>query len=761
MINQIVNQIKDWGKKVVNDIEVGEMYLFGSITYREGLNFTPETSDIDLIIKIPNDIKSPIERRNWIRRLKKHKEELELSLMLALRKKETDKQIISIIPVTDIEVELNIHKSGARDFFTRNKFTNVENGKEIIGIPINNNHFLSNELLIQTIENIQGKRNIYLKNSVTKDFNALLWKGDDILPKELLRDAAKIDSITRNFLVPGDEFNINFGSNYLVGKLRDAIDINDEYASIYDWVTVKSGGRGTKKNEELNGESHLLLYELLYNDAINSVRDLLQKEKKVNYFQAKGNISIKEYKRIDKFEYAEYIGNAAISPDEDQMAFSQDNELFIIELSKPLPEYLGDHDAREFDLLKVELEDNSQKAHNCKITDVTFSADGKIIISSDSFGTIKIWDPFQKRLLNIISAHFDTITSISVSPNNDFLATGSLDEDIKIWRISEISNKGVSPIKIFEKKSNIITSHRKKGPYPHELENITSIAFSPDGKYIASGDQKGLLKIIEIRTGKEVFRKKIHNSAIQNIAFSPTRPGLIATASDDTRIRIVDLEFGGVFKTLGEGKDKHTRGLSSVAFSYDGKILVSSGTDAFIKLWDINERKLLLSHRRKEAGLVDKISFFPNRFDFATNSFAKSIGLWHINDNGFIQNTVISFEERLEDGNLKENKVSNEGFTDEHIEKLLSDLDIILQLLAKNEITKGLEKLNYLEEKNYAQLNKQELLSFNNRWNKLRTDQYKGIINYDQINIEHNKLFNDMTDFVNAFKSNVKSSNFT
>ena len=311
----------------------------------------------------------------------------------------------------------------------------------------------------------------------------------------------------------------------------------------------------------------------------------------------------------------------------DELAFSQDQELWTMSLEAIFPDFIGEHTPNE----PFNISGKKTHHHGAKITDITYSADGDYIVSCDYSGKLLIWDTESKELKHTLHAHDDIITSLSVSSDNQFLATGSSDETVKLWTFEKLIRGEVEEDYQFEKKSNIKVSRRKRGPFPHEIENIISISFSPDNKYLASGDLNGVLVIRDINTKREVYRKKIHNHAIQDIAFSPTNTALLATASDDSRIRIIDLRSGGTPKTMGYKDDKHTHGLNSVAFSHLGDVLVSSGTDSQIKLWDVESGELIANHDRQGEDLIDKVRFFPNKYDFTTNSFQKEISLWHVN----------------------------------------------------------------------------------------------------------------------------------
>lgn len=129
------------------------------------------------------------------------------------------------------------------------------------------------------------------------------------------------------------------------------------------------------------------------------------------------------------------------------------------------------------------------------------------------------------------------------------------------------------------------------------------------------------------------------------MAFCPKNPALLATASDDTRIRLTNILLGKNSKTLGTGYDKHKDSLNSLAFSCCGKILISSACDKFIKLWDVEKLKLI-TVRSKESNNspVDKVAFYPNTFDFATNSYTENITLWGGSQDSTITETNIKLD---------------------------------------------------------------------------------------------------------------------
>ena len=96
------------------------------------------------------------------------------------------------------------------------------------------------------------------------------------------------------------------------------------------------------------------------------------------------------------------------------------------------------------------------------------------------------------------------------------------------------------------------------------------MAFSPDGRRLATGGEENTVKIWDVQTGQELHTLRGHNGDVYTVAFSPDDEGRwIASAGEDSTVKVWDSQTGALVRSFRG----HTGLVSSVAFSPDGRRL--------------------------------------------------------------------------------------------------------------------------------------------------------------------------------------------
>jgi serine/threonine protein kinase len=246
------------------------------------------------------------------------------------------------------------------------------------------------------------------------------------------------------------------------------------------------------------------------------------------------------------------------------------------------------------------------KGHTSMVQAIAISPDGQQIASGSNDNNIKLWQLTTGKLLRDFnrwfSGHSSMVDSLAFSPDGQLLASGSWDDTIKLWEV----NTG--------KQISTLTGHSNW---------VNSVAFSPDGQILASGSADNSIKLWQIKTGRQVSTLTGHSDLVGSVAFSQDGE-ILASGSADYNIKLWQVNTGREICTL----TSHFFYVNSVAFSPNGQILASGSADNSIKLWQVSTHRELCT-LTGHSNSVWSVAFSRDGQLLASASWDKTIKIWH------------------------------------------------------------------------------------------------------------------------------------
>jgi len=204
--------------------------------------------------------------------------------------------------------------------------------------------------------------------------------------------------------------------------------------------------------------------------------------------------------------------------------------------------------------------------------------------------------------LKTLKGHTKPVRSVAWSPDGKYIASGSDDNTVRIWDAS--SGK---LLRTLEGHTFFVSS-------------VFSVAWSPDSKYIASGSLDLSVRIWDASSGKLLKTLKGHGDPVNSVAWSPDGKYIASGSADDGIVGIWNARSGKLLRTLREAY------VLSVAWSPDGRYIASGSADRTVGIWDACSGKLLRT--LKDKNWVWSVAWSPDGKYIASGSWDKTVKIW-------------------------------------------------------------------------------------------------------------------------------------
>jgi WD40 repeat protein len=228
------------------------------------------------------------------------------------------------------------------------------------------------------------------------------------------------------------------------------------------------------------------------------------------------------------------------------------------------------------------------------------SADGKSIASSDD-EHIHVWDVAKKAVVKTLDGHERQVASLTFSPDGRTLVSAGEDYSIRIWSLPQGTSRVI-------KTGGLASSKVERGARisTYSGHSVHEVAFSPRERVFASAARDGVT-LWNADTAAKIRTLTGHDwPGVETIAFSADATKLVSGGGDKT-LRVYDVKSG---KSLAVMKG-HDLGVSAVAISRDGTRVLSGSGDKSLRLWDPSSGKHLWTFRGY-IDSVEAVAFSPD-----------------------------------------------------------------------------------------------------------------------------------------------------
>ncbi len=206
--------------------------------------------------------------------------------------------------------------------------------------------------------------------------------------------------------------------------------------------------------------------------------------------------------------------------------------------------------------------------HSRWVMAVTISPNGQTIASGGLDDTIRIWHLPTGELKRTLMGHTKGVNSLTISPDGQTLASCSDDDTVRLWHLES------------GKLIRTLNGHSR---------DVNSVVISADGQFLASGSEDRTVVLWKLATGEPLRTFPGLAGMIRSVALSPDGQ-FLASGGLDNQIKLWNLKTGTQIRTFAKS---HFNSVNAITITPDSKTLISGSKDKTLKVWDLAKGEVI------------------------------------------------------------------------------------------------------------------------------------------------------------------------
>lgn len=259
---------------------------------------------------------------------------------------------------------------------------------------------------------------------------------------------------------------------------------------------------------------------------------------------------------------------------------------------------------------------------------LAFSPNSKVLAAGDSaaiaatqaedgVSTVRLRDAATGRQLRELKGHTGGVTALAFAPDGRTLISASHDATLRFWDAA--TGKHIRKLQVADETSEFPSLDQYKGI---NSGGVLAVAYSSDGRFLASGSYDGTVRIWDSDTGKELHALRGHGREVASVVFSPDGK-VLASGSFDHTIRLWDAGSGKLLQPR-QGADGP---VNNLAVSPDGRLAVTVCHDHTIRMWSLATQQQV-HILRGHTDFVYAATFSPDGRILASGGSDRTVRLW-------------------------------------------------------------------------------------------------------------------------------------